>query len=279
MFNHTAVWSSIQVELTSYMLQIRSHRLNSLWSTTLDNRGEQLSMSLWSMVLEQNIKSTVPNPADLYQESEVFKRLLTTPLTDDEEDPLTSDDYAVALRQIPQFVTTWEQKKRNLLISLLPNVESAPVSALSDRPIDRLALATSIFNCRRCDHNCKFGNPKLRCYHSSNLLAHECPYRTSTEYPNLVYGDMESDLGFHSWLGANAPYCFDEQAADRAAALVEACGLEPDFATADDMDALDARFICSCLWCKHAEVNDDETVPALTWRQAVGGHNNQWDIA
>lgn len=271
--NIVEVWHNMEQEMTALMLDTRSKRLNRLWQATLEKRGKILNASLQGIAKHPDVEWAVPNAADLYQQSETFRNILLTPLAEDEKDTLTRASFKVAFRSLKSISGTWERDKRAALLSLLPEHDLEDESST----VDRLALATSMFRCARCDKNSysELGG-RSRCYHSSNLLAHQCCYsrRYRWEYTPASNDaerveEVNERLLSYPWLGGAETYCFDPVAAGRARELIEMAELDPSTATVAEMDNLDERFVCVCPTCEEAKEDNDGVMVAFSWRQAV----------
>ncbi|KAF8213024.1 hypothetical protein K438DRAFT_2010155 [Mycena galopus ATCC 62051] len=130
-----------------------------------------------------------------------------------QDETLAPDDsrLVAALERLPARLDSWLGAERTSLVAKIPSGSNPP-----DR--DVLEFATTVFGC---------ANP------SNNLYRHQC----------CLVG--WKDAGAHRERGCNvSSVTFSESASTAACALVRLVGLDPRSATADHMDALDARFIC-----------------------------------
>ncbi|TFY56987.1 hypothetical protein EVJ58_g7301 [Rhodofomes roseus] len=124
-----------------------------------------------------------------------------------------------------------------------------------------LDLAVAWFHCDRCKtylrspdvfaHRCQ-----RPCYGESDREDFEDPY---------VY-DVAKASTFHAWSTTNLrPILEKDLVALRS--LILACGLNPERATAQEMDALDARVTCNEIPVPHASKTNGKLV--MNWRRAV----------
>ncbi|KAF7361001.1 F-box domain-containing protein [Mycena sanguinolenta] len=151
-----------------------------------------------------------PGISDVIQFPE-FQQLLD----DTESEVLASDDprLLTALEQLPAKLESWLAMERTSLAARVPHSMNASAEVLD--------LATTVFSCG-----------ETYAWDSYSNQPHCC----------LV-----------GWKGAGAcrgPTChvssvkFSERGSIAASALVRLAGLDPQDATADQMDALDPRFVC-----------------------------------
>ncbi|KAF7361009.1 hypothetical protein MSAN_01131100 [Mycena sanguinolenta] len=169
-----------------------------------------------------------PGISDVIQFPE-FQRLLE----DTEGEVLAPDDplLVTALEQLPARLEAWSAAERASLAARAPH---------SNASEDVLVLATTVFTCGGTYPWHSYFNPPHCC---------------------LV-----------GWKGAGAcrgPTCyvsfvkFSERGSTAARALVRLAGLDPQEATADQMDALDLRFVCNdCLIQQWGQV-------VMTWRRCL----------
>lgn len=260
--------------MAEFSEDIRVKRADWLWRRILTKRGRVLADVLKKYALENPSipRRALPNAADLYHESAAFKRILTTPLTEDEQDEVTAESFADAISELPKVLEGWEVTKRSVLLSLLPNNlaephDGQPTEDSQPAPsLNRLSLATSLFVCSRCDDDVG-----LRVFHSSNIHQHQCSFTSYGCYTISKDSDQKVNnaLEAYPWIASRTSVVYSQSAAEKAENLVKLCDLDPETTTLEDMDTLNARFTCICPRCSISVSHVG--VVGLSWRQAVRG--------
>ncbi|KAK7055995.1 F-box domain-containing protein [Favolaschia claudopus] len=142
-------------------------------------------------------------------------------IEEDCEDSISAEDPRLiqALKAAPAFLENWIVEMKELLISVLPKGER-----LDHPDFARLELATSVFRIRR----------------------------TGSQQFEVAIGWDEARAHVHWWAGEpELPFPgaelvqLEDQGSRVAAELVLLVGLNPDIATASQMDFVDARFVCN----------------------------------
>ncbi|KAK6987588.1 F-box domain-containing protein [Favolaschia claudopus] len=164
-------------------------------------------------------------------------------IEEDSEDSISADDPRLiqALEASPAFVETWILEMKKLLIAVLPKVESQP-QQLENLGFHRLELASSVFRI----------------------------HRTGMHF-EVAIGWDEARAHLHRWTGEpELPFPgaelvqLEDQGSRVAAELVLLVGLNPDIATASQMDFVDARFVCN-----DCSPESQGQRHAMDWRQCV----------
>jgi hypothetical protein len=170
--------------------------------------------------------------------------------------------------------------------------------ASDDEVIDRLALATTVFKCLNCDENSwnvdeapEEQDDHMPACHPNEAIFPDYPlfypkvlgHHCLTVAADAGWGDVlpddcpdpcvrldMSEFGSERYRKKWSCRCLvlDSYAAKMASQIIRACGLDDFYATAEDMDAIDARL--ACLNC--AERYSNKTVASsYAWRSAVSG--------
>lgn len=142
---------------------------------------------------------------------------------EDGAEPMSDDALHVALYSLLSTIADqWLLDVNNQLIALV----SGRSGRAGNPDVDPLALASTIFYCSLCSggHN-----------HYPGILSHRCHY-THVQTEDL-YEDVLGKMNL-GWRRQISKLVVD---LNHAAAVVEACGLNPDSATQEEMDALQVR--------------------------------------
>ena len=165
-------------------------------------------------------------------------------------------------------------------------IGSRPVENLDESILQRIKLASTVYKCTDCAEeknypDLLYGSQLPDSFYESMsrlpLWAKEPFYVNPLWYPRVLgHRCLTKPSGFtleESLELENVPgyrklwscelIAVDKRASKAAKAVVEACGMNPRVATADDMDNLDARL--ECLKC----YPDDPERIAFGWRSAV----------
>ncbi|KZT63864.1 hypothetical protein DAEQUDRAFT_770195 [Daedalea quercina L-15889] len=161
-----------------------------------------------------------------------------------------------ALAHLPALTERFNRQRKNTLLELM-------AERLGYRGVQMhlLELAVAWFHCDKCD--------KYMRWH--NVLAHQCqrPYYADTEredFADPYEWDAAEASMFHAWSAKDLrPILAEDLSVLRS--LIVACGLDPDTATAEEMDVLDARFVCEEIPVPWARKSEGQLV--MNWRRAV----------
>jgi hypothetical protein len=264
-----AVWSNIKTEVVNFMDQIRANRETEARLKTLKQRVEHLV----SVTREHTAPHDCPpHIADL-DSIPTIRELLDRPLANG-QDTVTRAIFAQVVVNFDETVAHCRQHRRDALLSHL-RVDGVPLPAEAD-----LALATSIFECPA--HVSSWLCSRGGFLSAAEMRAHRClgwGLRAEVGRPGRRDWDVRErqaqlDL-VCSWIpDAGGPGHVGVQAAvrERAARIVALAGLDPASATAEEMDAVGAWFVCSslCLVCKYRATKGQR--PIHNWRHAVSPH-------
>ncbi|KAJ6473108.1 hypothetical protein C8R45DRAFT_1012259 [Mycena sanguinolenta] len=263
-------WNKARPHVLPLVAAARAYRLERERALLVANRTAAVGVAT-SYVLRTAPPTTWPY-APPYHTIEALPQLQAL-IHDPSDTPLPDDDprLAHALLSLPAFVEAWRSEKRALLASLLPRPTGCASASASTKPepdLDRLGLATSVFTC----------------------LGSWVGAMSVTAGRSLI-----------GWAGAGAHLrCrslrsfwdrrvhFASEGAEAAAALVRLVGLNPDTATAGQMDEfcggelhtgagagkgagggadLDRRFVC--MLCPVEVHRGMHGRRAMRWRECV----------
>lgn len=187
------------------------------------------------------------------------------------------DLHQACVEHLPGFIQSWQTKCTLELGHMMAVRLGRPWDVASPRPLDVLNLAVAWFRCDRCQRNFRY----------PGVLAHLClrtPYGNVTdasiwEWEHIkdnIHKDDHFDDPYERnvalvsrlrpWSAkALRPAPDEDLLALRS--IVEACGLDPESATAQNMDEVDARVTCDAipiLW-----KSKSEGYLVMNWRRAV----------
>ncbi|GJE86881.1 hypothetical protein PsYK624_029640 [Phanerochaete sordida] len=167
---------------------------------------------------------------------------------------LKPDSFDELCLQLTAHLEIWQRKVNDSLASLV--ALSSPSTA------GNLTRACVAFDCNKCKRN-SFEFP--------GVVAHECLY-TYNEPPRTDMLDYEifkfsKNTGRLPWSSDNLRLSSLADLNSRRT-VISACGLDPDVATSEQMDDLDARLACSTC-------SDGASKYIMDWRTAIyHSHSN-----
>ncbi|KDQ18163.1 hypothetical protein BOTBODRAFT_171834 [Botryobasidium botryosum FD-172 SS1] len=236
-------WARMRRQVTDFLEEKRQERqekerkqiLTRLYHTFLENLGP--SMEIW------------PSP-DQLAEFEAFSAII------EKSDTVDEGIFAEAMSTLPKAVESW----RNHLRCDLAYMQ--PPGCLRDRgdtpPEGVLRLATSVYRTKR---EGTLFYPGLLLHRS---LVEKTLLQTSLEPFQLGPSTRTSakPRDYIDW---------DPTGTSVVDAILEICSLNRDTTTPEDLDNLDARFLC--LLCRNKQY-------ALTWRRAIQhAHDTDWHVS
>lgn len=238
------VWSHIQPALVEYMATEKAARLSRERTNCLIIRYTLLLEVYAEYVAAQTLDFVVPPVADIAL-SEAFQSLMVdTPY----DVTLTAESFTpIVSSHLPAIIAEWQRSKDAELVEIL--AEHVPGATLA-----HLQLATTVFKCRGHPIG---GVPCNQPLTYPRVLAHGCTLSLSYEWASehwhvgssLGYEEADlaqlfTSLGSVPWNYKGGRTVFSEVGASNARAAVKACGLDPEVATVDDMNALDPMLEC-----------------------------------
>ncbi|OCH87407.1 hypothetical protein OBBRIDRAFT_781679 [Obba rivulosa] len=247
------IWNNIREPMLAYMERVRADRLARERCQHMCLRiifVKQL-LDIFSLVCPP--RTYLPSTADFCVMPE-FKRSLMVP----PEEPPPRGELLDAFACILELCARWRGETSARLLPLLP---PPPGSAPGAAPLSRLGLATTFFRCKRCPAGWNaIGYPRV--------LAHECltvraAIDTGAATPEAhLHNALALTVGEQPWNRAGDRVAWHEEAHHAARRIVRAVGADPERATWEELDALDARVVCTA--CMHGDC-----VRVMTWRTAV----------
>ena len=189
---------------------------------------------------------------------------------------ISQEDFdKVCIEHLPGFTQSWKMKCTLELGHMMAVRLGRPWDAANPRPSDVLGLAIAWFRCDRCQKNFRY----------PNVLAHLClrtPYGDVTDasiWENLKDGihkddhfddpyerDVASISTLRPWSAKGLRPAPDEDLL-ALRKIIEACGLDPGSAAAEEMDEADARVTCDTIPVVWKSKSEGHLV--MNWRRAV----------
>ena len=210
-------------------------------------------------VLTRPLTEVIPGIADVCEMKEIKSIIEDTPM----EVEVTKDSFTEAVEEMPRLCDEWRiSRSRDLIIMMqVGTEESIKTETVPEVDIDlsSLELATTWFHCWNCTE--PIGYPRV--------LVHG--HATSFRYGSRIEASVDhfQNLGCEVWNHRGDRVWFYTQAHAAARPIIAACGLDPDVATAREMDELEPMI--ECLTCYNIEIryNLDTGRHAMRWRRAV----------
>jgi len=249
------IWSNIKQPLFDILKEIRRERLKVEHHNRLRKRANVVVGLLKAYTLERPVNDIIPGPADICEMDEFKAVIKDTP--DDVE--VSQDAFEHAMGRLPQLITEWRSAKDAELVRIMKaSTALAPSEPqLTSQPgSDRMQLerATTLFECKQCGTTVSY--PRIlmhHCTHSYSWHNHDVDDPRSILWEILL--DVPWNLG--GKVGVKV------QGKVIASQIVQSCGLDPDTASSQEMDELDARF--ECVKC----FSDKSGRYIMGWRMAV----------
>lgn len=297
------VWANIQTALLEFLQPIRSEREAEVWKKAVAKRCDLLQGLLDGYARERPVSEPQPRISDLVDRIELLRAVLDTELDDDEEDPVTVDEFADVMTAVPAAAEIWRVDCRLAAVSALPNVSPSSVAGSSTARILSAKIEEHVdddHTSELSDHTNSINNAKQQTEGypveneptlSSDVAATRLALATSLFHcaicknfrPQVLHAsNIFAHTCFWSSPPANHPYRAQHEvigkgpwshgrvvshkdAVEITTRLIELCGLNPHTATVDDMDRCDARFACpGCVECPPTS-----GVRGMTWRRAL----------
>ncbi|KAF7303133.1 F-box domain-containing protein [Mycena kentingensis (nom. inval.)] len=262
-------WHSIQPELVAHMQLMKSKRIGRDFLALVEQR-KVIAADVWNTYKKSQFPWTdiMPGAPDFWAIKPVYL-LLQQPA----DVTIDSASFEALLPDMPDLISTWRTNLARKLV--LCHKDLAPGQA------DDLQLAKCVFKCTHCRAggglSMLFGMSRgavAQPLFWPRVLSHRCNSHQDEFLPWL----MSSSGKATEWSTRSLE--FDKEAAKVVVKIVEACGLDPDATTVQEMDDLDARFAChdcakrnSTYTQGGSSSTENSMQPAIvsvyTWRNAV----------
>lgn len=170
---------------------------------------------------------------------------------------------------ISEITSSWRASADDCLLQLIPK---STVGAKNGQKTHRLELATSFFKCHWCQETISY--PRVLMHEC--LRTHKALSEDTLEVNNAdalgvstVWNQMSVWYDGAGW-NEGDKVSFDTEASGFARVIVKACGKDPNKATFDEMNDMDARV--ECLTCSGKGRGNLKRL-VMNWTTAVSGNN------
>ncbi|THU94670.1 hypothetical protein K435DRAFT_779323 [Dendrothele bispora CBS 962.96] len=236
------VWDRIAPTLFEQLQPTRDRRLQREQTNALKPRYEALKKCYNICIFEQNLKqSGYPPFGDVIESNIGYDIIFNTPY----DQTLSEDAFDEELKMLPSFIDDWKQRKRQELIEMVQK-------DIPEATVDTLSLAKTVFFCRLCNDLLWYPGVLEHCCHTG-------PY---WQRPTLdiyrgfnPYVECEAD----PWNKHPTRISFSPQYSMDLSSTMQACGLDPDTASREDVDSLD-YVILECKSCSRPGRSTTERV-------------------
>ncbi|KAG9226924.1 hypothetical protein CCMSSC00406_0003403 [Pleurotus cornucopiae] len=238
------IWKNIEPVMVALMLMFRDQRKQRERAKIIARRRELFARMVNLYERDCPLGEVVPSAADLYfLDSAITMRQIIEESPDEEE--ITLEHFAEYKNQLPQLCSEW---KTSMIPQLLSVIQRAPGEEVDESV---LHLAKTIFACKLCDESIFY----------PEVLAHAC----LQEHPLFGPVDVSRrsallDLETAPW-NENHALTYIPRRVDSASEVIRGCGLKPDTAKTEDLDAKNFWAMSSTAYSGDVEVMD--------WRRAV----------
>lgn len=215
-------WASVISKYQPLIQQRTAARLEKAQQLLIRTRSDTLKA-----MYTAHLKTLPPVEWDALPRGRVFLELpeVESILRSPADVLITDATFAELMTTLPTMVDAWRQAMKSSLGNLIDNAGGLPISAhgsVSKPGIDCVHLAIAIFRCVR-DQSDYF--PHCPCYNKRVI-------------------SLDGALRYECWDCPNK-LAFDKDASKAMASVVHLARLDPSTATADDMEKLDLKFVCS----------------------------------
>ncbi|KAL0568949.1 hypothetical protein V5O48_013017 [Marasmius crinis-equi] len=257
-FSHSA-WSRSKPSVVTFLNDIKQEVEKNLER----RRGRYSALrEFYTKLQNDNPYAILPSLGDLVLTHQIRTLIDHTPLTKE----LTADDFStfVSMKSFvfSRLAQQWRSAKETEILEILR--EAVPTAEKSSS----LHLATTVFRCNAVDCGQVLFYPDVLvhpCASSPAFQPATTTVPTKESCPPFISPDACKMVESDPWNAGKNRISFDHEASANARAIVEACGLDPAVATANDMALKNP-----CIECITCRVSDSEyAVPRLRWPQVL----------
>ncbi|KAK0494977.1 hypothetical protein EDD18DRAFT_289815 [Armillaria luteobubalina] len=214
-------WSTMSDTLISIVKQHKNFRLASV----VGRRMEKFHAAYYDATRDVPLLPIYPKAADVAVLKPFSKLLFATHLDQDVTESVTA-----ALAKLPGVVDKWREIRNSSLQALMLKAGLEP----------NLNLATSFFKCNLCHCLCQY--PYVLAHRCSSPRRHNYLFDPDN-WKNYALTRLLERERAPIWSASQ--YMIDEKAFKRVQYIIQACGLNPETATREDMDSLNCRVTCN----------------------------------
>ncbi|SJL13372.1 uncharacterized protein ARMOST_16814 [Armillaria ostoyae] len=237
------IWTNISEILVGHMRSQKAMRIENEERTAIDRRCK-LFLSMYQEFASSLPEiPVIPRQADVLLSEPFSVVILNTPLLDAVTEEILKEPFV----HFKEIAARWREEK---------NCELQGVMKKSGFE-SKLNLATTLFHCESCASRLAY----------PDVLRHFCctqlRYISDLDLKKNRYKALWN-MPCHTWYADKLR--FDQVGFDKATAVVKLCGLDPETATAQDMDDMNPRL--TCLQCSSTNRRC-----IISWRAATARHN------
>ncbi|KAK0433554.1 hypothetical protein EV421DRAFT_2040149 [Armillaria borealis] len=235
------VWSNMSDAVITLARQHKFIRLRRERIRAVEVRIRLFEDAYSAVMRDEPLLPIIPKPDDVLVQEPFSTLFFDTPL-----DVSIADSLQAMWIHLPDVASKLREAQTSELTELMEQAGLKP----------DVHLATTVFACTEC---CEF-------YLYPYVLAHRCPFRQ----PAKLFNDEDWKPYAlrrisHRMAWSERQFTIDQESVDKVACLIKTCGLDPETATHEDMDALDCRIICN--HCSDGQTDGFKHV--MRWRAAA----------
>ncbi|SJL15790.1 uncharacterized protein ARMOST_19295 [Armillaria ostoyae] len=194
-----------------------------------------------AVMRDEPLLPIIPKPDDVLVQEPFSTLFFDTPL-----DVSIADSLQAMWIHLPDVASKLREAQTSELTELMEQAGLKP----------DVHLATTVFACTEC---CEF-------YLYPYVLAHRCPFRQPAKpFNDEDWKPYALRRISHRMAWSERQFTIDQESVDKVACLIKTCGLDPETATHEDMDAPDCRIICN--HCSDGQTDGFKHV--MRWRAAA----------
>ncbi|KAG7451982.1 uncharacterized protein BT62DRAFT_274271 [Guyanagaster necrorhizus] len=234
-------WSNMSDVVITLAKQHKSARLRDEMTRAVEERARSFSAAYSDVTRDEPLLPIFPKPVDVVILEPFSTLFFDTPLN------LSITDSLQAMWiHLPGVVSQWREAQTSELREVMKKAGLKP----------NINVATTIFTCTNCSEICQY----------PYILAHRCalwqPYENFNPEDWKAYALRCIPFGV-AWSASQ--FTVNEESVKKVEYLVKTCGLDPETATHEDMDALDCRVICN--HCSNGDPGGGQYV--MRWQNAA----------
>ncbi|KAK0433550.1 hypothetical protein EV421DRAFT_1428233 [Armillaria borealis] len=215
------IWTNISEILVGHMRSQKAMRIENEERTAIDRRCK-LFLSVYQELASSLPEiPVIPRQADVLLSEPFSVVILNTPLLDAVTEEILKEPFV----HFKEIAARWREEKNCELQGVMKKSGFEP----------KLNLATTLFHCESCASRLAY----------PDVLRHFCctqlRYISDLDLKKNRYKALWN-MPCHTWYADKLR--FDQVGFDNATAVVKLCGLDPETATAQDMDDMNPRLTC-----------------------------------
>ncbi|KAJ7754968.1 hypothetical protein DFH07DRAFT_822306 [Mycena maculata] len=236
-------WNTIKPEMVRYMEEMKVKRLAREHAAIVVKRKVIATKVLRTFKRSQLPWTEVmPGGADFCEFPEIKDVLLAAAEVD-----VNEQTFEAMIPDFPRMMAAWREGLVQELVKVCKRSGVVREDEADNDIKARLPLATSVYKCTGCndddDGYVGFGSTfeaHCRPLFWPRVLAHRCLTQTPDFYVTMMlFMNATRDVAWRA-----SQLAVDLVAAEIVEKVVTVCGLDPNTATVEDMDAVDARLAC-----------------------------------